>query len=116
MGKLKGSSMVEAIVASLIFITVFAISLTTLTRLTLRKDEGYVLLEAERAMAECSMRYGNGTWSEGEYNDDFEWGEITTVIAPYSDYKRIQQVSLRVTIRGSRKTIEHRGLTVRKDE
>ncbi len=113
---LTASSMVEAIVASLIFITVFAISLTTLTGLTLREDEGYILLEAERALTLSAARYGDGTWVEGAYTDTFAWGEITVTIAPYLDFGRIQQVSLGARPRGSRKTIELRQLVVRRDE
>ncbi len=118
MGKLKrhlpASSMIEAIVASLIFLAVFAVSLTTLTGLTLREDEGYVLLEAERALEICAMRYGDGTWAENTYTDTFAWGEITTVVSEYRDYEHIQQVSMRATLSGSRKTVEHIQLTVRK--
>ncbi len=120
MGKLKrhlpGSSMIEAIVASLIFLAVFAVSLTTLTGLTLREDEGYVLLEAERALEACASRYGDGTWAENTYTDTFAWGEITTVITGYRDYDGVQQVSMRARLSGSRKTVEHIQLAVRKDE
>ncbi len=122
MGKLKqrsrlclpGSSMIEAIIASLIFLAVFAVSLTTLTGLTLREDEGYVLLEAERALEACASRYGDGTRPDGTYTDTFEWGEITTVVSEYRDYEHIQQVSMRATLSGSRKTIEQTQLAVRK--
>jgi hypothetical protein len=108
--RLKGSSMIEAIVASLIFLTVFILSLSTLTGLTLREDEGYVLLEAQRAMTDCFRRYGDGTHAKGIYTDEFEWGEITTTITGYGEYEDIQQVHLRAKLSGSRKTIEYRRL------
>jgi hypothetical protein len=108
--RLKGSSMIEAIVASLIFLTVFILSLSTLTRLTLREDEGYVLLEAQRAMTDCFRRYGDGTRAQGSYTDKFGWGEITTTINVYGEYEVIQQISLRATLSGSRKTMEYRRL------
>lgn len=102
--------MIEAIVASLIFLTVFILSLSTLTGLSLRRDEGYVLLEAERAMTNCFRRYGDGTRARGTYTDEFEWGEITTNITGYGEYENIQQVFLRAKLSGSRKTIEYRRL------
>ena len=110
MVKLKGSSMIEVIIASLIFLVVFICSLSTLTALTLRSDEGYVLLEAERALTDCSRRYGTGEWAEGTYTDTYEWGGIVTVIATYDDYDNIQQMLLRADLKGSRKTIEQRQL------
>ncbi|MDR1671294.1 MAG: hypothetical protein LBR57_02120 [Alistipes sp.] len=108
MVKLKGSSMLEAIVASLIFLLVFAISLSTLTRLSLRDDEGIALLEAERALTDCFARHS--TRLPGIYTDTFEWGEVTTTIATYGDYAGIRQVALTATITGSRKTLEYRRL------
>ncbi len=114
--RLPGSSMIEAIVASLIFLVVFAASLSTLTGLNLRGDEGYVLLEAERALEDCSMRYGDGTWADDTYTDTFAWGGITTVVSEYRDYDGIQQISMRATLAGSRKTIERTRLVVRKNE
>jgi hypothetical protein len=110
MGRLKGASMIEAIVASLIFLLAFAISLSTLTGLTLREDEGYVLLEVERAISDRFTLYGDGIRAQGTYTDTYEWGKITTSITRYGDYENIQQVAMRATITGSRKTIEYRRL------
>ncbi len=112
--RLAGSSMVEAIVASLIFLVVFVLSLSTLTGLTLRRDEGHVLLEVERALADCFLRYGDGSRAPGNHTDEFEWGTVTTVIEKYDDYENIQRVALRATISGSRKSIEYRRLVVRR--
>jgi hypothetical protein len=114
--RLAGSSMIEAIVASLIFLTVFVLSLSALTGLTLRKDEGYVLLEVERALAGCFLRYGDGTGSQGSYTEDFKWGSVTTTIETYGDYENIGQVVLRAGITGSRKVIEYRRLVVLRSE
>ncbi len=110
---LPGTSMVEAIVAALIFILIFAISLSTLTGLTTREDEGYLLLEAERQLAACGGRYGDGTWAEGTYTDTFAWGTITTCVSLYGDYGKIQQVAMRAELHGSHKIIIYRCLTVK---
>lgn len=121
MGKLKqrklaGSTIVEAIVASLIFLTVFVISLSTVTGFTLREDEGYAVIEAERRLRDCFVRYGDGTWAEGSYTDEFGWGRITTVIAPYGDYERLRMVVMRAVLCNSRKSIEFRRLIICSDE
>ncbi len=112
--RLAGSSMIEAIVASLIFLTVFILSLSALTGLTLRKDEGYVLLEVERALTDCFSRYGDGTMAAGIYIDEFSWGHVTTKIEQYADHENIQQVVLWADISGSRKSIEYRRLVAQR--
>lgn len=120
MGKLKtklpGSSMIEAIVASLIFMIVFVASLSVITGYSLREDESYALLEAERRLSDCFDRYGDGTWAQGVYTDTFEWGVITTAIAPYDGYEGMQQVAMQARLDGSRKIIEYRRLILLKDE
>ncbi len=105
--------MIEAIVASLIFLAVFAISLSTVTGFTLREDEGYVLLEAERRLEACIDRYGSGTWPEGAYEEEHAWGKITINITPYEGFENIQAVTLAARLTGSRKTIEYRSLIVK---
>jgi hypothetical protein len=122
MGRLKlkytvpGSSIVEVIVASIIFLAVFVISLSTVTGFTLRRDEGYVLLEAQRQLDDCIERYGDGTWPEDTYEETHSWGSITIRIIPYGEFDDIQTVVLTVYLDGSRKSIEHRLLTVRRNE
>ncbi len=111
--KLSGSSLLESVVASLIFLFVFVVSLSTLTGLTLRPDEGYVLLEAENALADCFRHYGNGNLNEGTYTDIFEWGEITTSITEYRNYGNIQQITMKARITGNRKVIESIRLVVK---
>ncbi len=114
--RFAGSSIIEAIVASLIFLLVFVASLSTLTAITLRNDEGYVLLEAERAQINCFHNYGDGLKADGTYTDTFVWGEITTTIAPYHDYEGIQEVAMSVRLNGSTKTIEYRRLVLTYDD
>lgn len=120
MGRLKqtlgGSSMIETIVASMIFLLVFTISLSTVTGLTLREDEGYALIEAERRLADCSGRYCDGTWAQGEYTEEFDWGKITVTITDYGDYGQIRQVILRAALNNGRKKLEYRRLVLIKDE
>lgn len=108
--KLPGSTMIEAIVASLILLAVFVISLSTVTDFTLREDEGYVLLEAERQLAVCLDSYE--TWPEGTYEETYEWGRITIRITPYEGFENIRAIALTARLAGSRKTIEYRKLTV----
>jgi hypothetical protein len=111
--KLSGSTIIEVIVSSLVFLLAFTISLSTVTGFTLREDEGYTLLEAERRLAACIDRYGNGTWPQSIYEESHPWGNITIRIAPYKDFENIQTVVLSAQLTGSRKTIEYRILAVK---
>lgn len=114
---IAGSSMIEAIVASIIFLAVFLISLSTVTGFTLRPDEGYVLLEAGRQLNACVDRYGDGTWPEDtSYEEEYGWGSIEIRITPYRDFDDIRTVAITVHLNGSRKVIEHIFLTVERDE
>ncbi len=114
--QLPGSTIIEAIVASLIFMMVFAISLSTVTGFTLREHEGYALLEAERQLTACIDRYCGGIWPERTYGEEYEWGKITIKITPYESFENMQAVTLTAWLAGSRKTIEYRQLTVKRND
>ncbi len=113
MVKLNGSSTIEVITSSLIFMTVFVISLWTLSGLSLRGDNGYTILEAEAQLEARFEQYGNGTWPDNTYVDRFDWGEITTILSSYRDYDNIQQVSMYAVIERSSYNIEYVRLVAR---
>jgi hypothetical protein len=106
--RVAGSSTIEAIVASIVFMVVFLLSLSALTRLTLRDDEGLLLLEAERAIDNRSTRLAIAPPPTGVTTEHFAWGSLTTTVAPYGEHTDIRLVVLSATLAGSRKTIELR--------
>ncbi len=65
MGALKASTLVETIIASVIFMCVFVISLETVSRLTVREDDNTVLVEADYRIKECLREYGDGRHADG---------------------------------------------------
>lgn len=109
----RASSIIEVIVASLIFMLVFALSLTTLTRLTLRQDEAVLLIEAEKELNKTLKIRENQPI--GTYIDTFDWGSISTIISDYEKFENIRQIHLRATLTNSRKSLEIRRLVAGMD-
>lgn len=108
--KLPGNTLPEIIVASILFLAVFAISLETLTRLTVRDDEGLTYVEADRRIGECRREFSDGLHPVGIYEKVYDWGGITASIAPYRDYTNVQELTLVAAIRENRKHIEYKYL------
>jgi hypothetical protein len=104
MGTLKGSTLVETIIASVIFMCVFAISLETVSRLTVRQEGNLALVEAGRRMEECFRDYAGR--DNGTYTREYEWGEVRVVLRPYRDYAQLREMV--VTADVERKWLELR--------
>lgn len=106
MMKLKGSALIEAIVASTLFLIVFMLSLDTVTRITTgnRSDE-YTLIAADHMADICFARYGDGKHLPGIYEDEFPWGKVTTEMYRYADYEELQEVTVTAEINNSKRKI-----------
>jgi hypothetical protein len=104
MGTLKGSTLIETIIASVVFMCVFVISLETVSRLTVRQDGSLALVEANRRMEECFREYAG--YDDGVYTREYEWGDVTVMLRPYRDYARLHEMV--VTANVERKRLELR--------
>lgn len=105
---LRANTLVEVLVASVIFLAVFMIGLETLSRLTVRDDEGLVFVEADWRVKECFFEFSDGLHPVGKYDKNYDWGEIQVTIAPYRDYRNLQELTLAATILQNRKRIEYK--------
>lgn len=110
MRRLKGASLLEAIVAAVLFMTVFAAVMELLPRLTVRDDDTLLLAEAEYRVGLAFEKYGTGLWPNGEYAEVYDWGEITLRIESYRDFDDMQVVTITARIDGSQKRITHKQL------
>lgn len=110
MRTIKGASLLEAIVAAVIFMTVFAAVMEVMPRLSVRDDDALLVAEAEYRTARACDKYNTGLWPCGEYTERYEWGEITVRIAPYRDFGDIQVVTATARITGSRKRVSIQNL------
>ena len=103
--RLRAASLVEAVVAAVVLLVVFAATLKLLPQLTLREDDALAIAEAEYRAGYAFERYASGLWPEGTYVEVYSGGEITAVVEPYRDYDDMQVVTVVVRIDGSRKRI-----------
>lgn len=94
--KLKGASIIEAIVASVIFLIVFAISLDTVSRILPGSDSSEsVLIEADYRCDMAFAMYSGGEYPPGTYEEGYGWGKVTVVIATYSeDYPGLYRLTI----------------------
>ncbi len=94
MHKLRAASLLEAIVASALFMTVFALSLELLPKLTVSGD-GLAAAGLRRTVESARRKYATGLWPAGEYTELYDCGRATIVIVPYRDFDDV--ATLRIT-------------------
>ncbi|GHV01671.1 hypothetical protein FACS1894159_09840 [Bacteroidia bacterium] len=106
---MKASTLVETLVASVIFLVMFAISLETIVRLAVRRDDDTVYVVAEGETARLFREYASaGERLPGTTVKEYDWGTITIAIGPCRDYPRLQVVDVSATLRSERKVISRR--------
>lgn len=105
---LRAASLVEAIVAAVVLMTVFAAAMELLPRLTLRQDDAPATAEAEYRAARAFDKYASGLWPAGTYAERHDGGQTTVRVEPYPRYGRTQLITVEVRIAGSKRRIIHR--------
>ena len=106
--KLRASTLIETIIASVIFLAVFMISLETVSRLTVRNNDNIILVEADYRVKECFREYGDGRHENGQYTCEYDWGGITILIHPYRNYAGLQEITITADIESIAKRLELR--------
>ena len=105
---LKGSTLIEAITASVIFLIVFIASFLILSRLNPANNNAIELIDADYRASIIFRELSIGTFQNGDYNSRYEWGEISATLEPYLAYSDLQQLSITVTFNNNNKRIIHR--------
>lgn len=108
--RLRAASLLEAVVAAVLFLTVFAAVMELIPRLTVRDDDALLVAEAEYRVGQVFEKYGTGLWPCGEYTETYDWGAVTAFVEPYRDFADLQVVTVSVRIVGSGKRIMHKQL------
>lgn len=104
---LGGSTLVETIVASVLFLIVFLLAMEMLVRVGGRQPDG-VLLQMESDHQACVREFRSGDFPEGEYLRTYGWGEIAVEIEPYPYGDEIQQLRFTVRLETGGQTFVHR--------
>lgn len=83
--RLKGSTMIEVITASVIFMIVFIMAIEIITRLSLfsNKTNGYIAIE--RDLKSTAIKLGSMDISENEQVFHYEWGEVRAHLTLYKE-------------------------------
>ena len=108
--RLPAASLLEAIVASVVLLIVFAASLETVVRLTATPSEGMACVDADYRAACIASEIRQGNFGEGTTKLTYGWGTLTVLIEPYASCPALWQATLTVKIAGGRKKIEYRHL------
>lgn len=112
MAELKGTSLLEAVVASVLFLIVFLMTMELVPRLTVRDDEGVWTVEADYRMMRAFDKYATGLWPAGEYTEEYDWGNVIVKIAPYRTFADLQAVEVTVRINGVRRRMVYRQIII----
>lgn len=105
MRRLRGTSLLETIVAAVLFLTLFAAVMELLPHLTVRNDDALLVAEADYRVGRAFDKYATGLWPCGEYVETYDWGMITVRIEHFCDFVDLQVVTISARIDGSRKRI-----------
>lgn len=102
---LPGASLLEAVVAAVLFLTLFAAVMELVPRLTVRDDDALLVAEAEYRAGRAFEKYATGLWPCGEYAERQDWGDITVQVSSYGGHDGVRCVTVTARIDGSRKQI-----------
>ena len=110
MGKMKikyvkGSTLIEVLTASVIFLIVFICSFSILSTLTPGGNDAAELIEADVRAAALSHEWSDGRHPEGTHTETHPWGNVTARLEPYADYPDLQQLSITVVFTRNKKRI-----------
>lgn len=103
------SSLLEVIVASVILLIVFTISLTTMVRLTTGSADGVVYADAHYKMVGVANKIRNGDCPEN-HMEQYSWGTINICVEPYASYPWLKELTITAIIAGTGKKIEQKYL------
>ena len=91
--RLAASTLMEVIVASILFLVIFLLAVDTVTRASLsRRDDS--LLAVETDMKACLNEFSVGTAVPGTYKRVYGWGEIDVAVRPYRELTDVYELEL----------------------
>lgn len=85
LAKVQASTLLETIVASVIFMIIFVMAMDTMTRIAVsnQKDGEYLLIES--SFNKCTREIKNKELAVGANTYTFKWGRIDVTVSPYTE-------------------------------
>lgn len=115
MRRLRGTSLLEAIVAAVLFLLVFASVMELMPRLAVRNDDAVLLAEAHYRTSRTFEKYASGGWHCGAYVHRYDWGEITVRISAWRGLDAIREIEVEARIEGSVRVVRLKQLAACSD-
>jgi hypothetical protein len=94
---IKAESLAEVLVASLIFLLIFAIGLSSITKITLQPKDRCNIIEADFYIRKIVNDCINGHIKQ-DSSVQCKWGYIKINLEPYKDYQDLQKVEITATL------------------
>ncbi len=108
--KLAGSTLIETVVASVLFLVIFLIAVETVTRVrSVLPDD--TLLQAAVDLEACAREFLEKADEPGTSLRSYDWGEIEATVSPYPAADGFQAVNFEIRIDHGRQTLNYRILT-----
>jgi len=94
MRRLKAASLIEAVVASVLFMIVFALSLELLPKLSVGSVDEFATVEVRQIAERSRRKYVAGLWPAGEYFERYDAGCVKIIISPYRNYEDVMVIKI----------------------
>lgn len=98
--RLKAVSLLEALVASVILLIVFTVSLATVARLTTTSANDMIYAEVHYRILSAVHDVQKGEWKNGGFEQTYDWGSIKVHIEPYLFCPLLRQLTVTAIIPG----------------
>lgn len=105
---LSGSTLLETIVASVIFMIIFGMAMDILTRILISNHKDNENLLIESAFSKCQRELTKNSIAIGIQTFTFDWGEIQVTISPYES--DLFKVEMNATTKAN-KSVRYRYIT-----
>ena len=102
--KLKAETIVQTLVAMLVFMTALLLTFALFARMNVDDDDPFALAQAEEQVRNVISDFESGKRDAG-FSDEYDWGSVTVCSAPYRDYEDLVQINVIARIPSSRKEI-----------
>ena len=81
--KLLASSLLECVVAAVILLVSFGVTMEILTRIMLSGNDAETTVMLEVSIKEVWQEYRNGTGLPGKYSRKYDWGTVEVEVSEY---------------------------------
>lgn len=92
--RLQGSSVVEAVTASVIFLLIFSLALQAVVGMSMKEVKTCDFIRGEQAYKAALTECMEGVYTLGVHHADFEWGSMEIQLQKYGKTDELLKVSI----------------------